>query len=148
MSEYTIQMSTSDSYTELRRRFPRSGIESRSHRTSLASIMCLQCPRSESFGFNQRALNNLPKAVAFESTRIVNHMLAIGCHLADAGAVSFILWLLTSERNFQFFERQSGIRLHSRVSTVTGTVLIPQRSEQTYTDECSQRFQTSIQFQH
>lgn len=40
---------------------------------------------------------HLPQVWLYEATRIVNHLLAIGCHLADVGAVSFILWLLMPE---------------------------------------------------
>jgi NADH:ubiquinone oxidoreductase subunit D len=43
----------------------------------------------------------------FESTRVSNHLLAIACHLADVGAVSFILWLFESREVMMLLLRGS-----------------------------------------
>lgn len=59
----------------------------------------------------------------FEATRVVNHLLAIGCHMADVGAVSYILWVLISVKSFSIFERLTGIRLHARIQSQNQTLL-------------------------
>lgn len=48
-----------------------------------------------------------------ELTRVLNHLLAFSCHLADLGAVSPLLWCFEDrERIFEMFERFTGIRMH------------------------------------
>jgi NADH dehydrogenase (ubiquinone) Fe-S protein 2 len=49
-----------------------------------------------------------------ELTRILNHLLAIGCHAMDIGAVTPMLWAFEErEKLMEFYERASGARLHS-----------------------------------
>lgn len=48
-----------------------------------------------------------------EVVRILNHLLVLGCHFGDCGAVSFILWFFEDrERLFELIERLIGVRLH------------------------------------
>lgn len=49
-----------------------------------------------------------------ELTRVLNHMLAIGCHALDVGSLSAIFWAFEErERIMEFYERVSGARMHS-----------------------------------
>lgn len=58
-----------------------------------------------------------PRIWAYEASRVLNHLLALSCHIADLGAVSLILWCFEYREEFlYFFERGSGIRLHTRVA--------------------------------
>jgi NADH dehydrogenase (ubiquinone) Fe-S protein 2 len=49
-----------------------------------------------------------------ELTRILNHLLAIGCHAMDIGAVTPMLWAFEErEKLMEFYERVSGARIHA-----------------------------------
>lgn len=49
-----------------------------------------------------------------EITRLLNHLLAIGCHSMDVGATTPMLWAFEErEKLVEFYERVSGARLHS-----------------------------------
>nr|QWE51022.1 Nad7 [Phaeophyceae sp.] len=49
-----------------------------------------------------------------ELTRILNHLLAVGCHAMDVGAMSPFLWAFEErEKLMEFYERLSGARMHS-----------------------------------
>jgi NADH dehydrogenase (ubiquinone) Fe-S protein 2 len=49
-----------------------------------------------------------------EITRILNHLLAVGCHAMDVGAMTPFFWLFDErEKLMEFYERVSGARLHS-----------------------------------
>jgi NADH dehydrogenase (ubiquinone) Fe-S protein 2 len=49
-----------------------------------------------------------------ELTRILNHLLAVGCHAMDVGAVTPMLWAFDErEKLMEFYERVSGARLHA-----------------------------------
>jgi NADH dehydrogenase (ubiquinone) Fe-S protein 2 len=49
-----------------------------------------------------------------EITRILNHLLAIGCHSLDVGAMTPFFWAFEErEKLMEFYERVSGARLHS-----------------------------------
>ncbi len=49
-----------------------------------------------------------------EITRILNHLLAIGCHSLDVGAMTPFFWTFEErEKLMEFYERVSGARLHS-----------------------------------
>ena len=49
-----------------------------------------------------------------EITRILNHLLAVGCHAMDVGAMTPFFWLFEErEKLMEFYERVSGARLHS-----------------------------------
>jgi NADH dehydrogenase (ubiquinone) Fe-S protein 2 len=49
-----------------------------------------------------------------EITRILNHLLAVGCHAMDVGAMTPFLWAFEErEKLLEFYERVSGARMHS-----------------------------------
>merc|ERR1719240_1022023 len=49
-----------------------------------------------------------------ELTRILNHLLAVGCHAMDVGAITPMLWSFEErEKLMEFYERVSGARLHA-----------------------------------
>merc|ERR1712226_921841 len=49
-----------------------------------------------------------------EITRILNHLLAVGCHAMDVGAMTPFFWLFEErEKLMEFYERVSGARLHA-----------------------------------
>ena len=49
-----------------------------------------------------------------ELTRILNHLLAVGCHAMDVGAMTPFLWAFEErEKLMEFYERVSGARMHS-----------------------------------
>jgi NADH dehydrogenase I D subunit len=49
-----------------------------------------------------------------ENTRIINHVLAVGCHAMDVGAMTPFLWAFEErEKLMEFYERVSGARMHS-----------------------------------
>ena len=54
------------------------------------------------------------RALFCEITRILNHLLAIGCHSLDVGAMTPFFWAFEErEKLMEFYERVSGARLHS-----------------------------------
>jgi len=49
-----------------------------------------------------------------EITRILNHLLAVGCHAMDVGASTPFLWAFEErEKLMEFYERISGARMHA-----------------------------------
>jgi len=49
-----------------------------------------------------------------EITRLLNHLLAVGCHAMDVGATTPMLWAFEErEKLMDFYERISGARLHA-----------------------------------
>ena len=49
-----------------------------------------------------------------ELTRILNHMLAIGCHALDVGSMASVFWTFEErEKIMEFYERVSGARMHA-----------------------------------
>jgi len=49
-----------------------------------------------------------------ELTRILNHLLAVGCHALDVGAMTPMFWAFEErEKLFEFYERVSGARMHA-----------------------------------
>ena len=49
-----------------------------------------------------------------EITRILNHLLAVGCHAMDVGAMTPFLWGFEErEKLMEFYERVSGARMHA-----------------------------------
>ena len=69
----------------------------------------------------EKLLNlKIPKRAKFirvifsEITRILNHLLAIGCHAMDVGAMTPMLWAFEErEKLMEFYERVSGARMHA-----------------------------------
>ena len=49
-----------------------------------------------------------------EITRLLNHLLAVGCHAMDVGAMTPFLWFFEErEKLMEFYERVSGARMHA-----------------------------------
>jgi NADH dehydrogenase (ubiquinone) Fe-S protein 2 len=49
-----------------------------------------------------------------ELTRLLNHLLAVGCHAMDVGAMTPFLWAFEErEKLMEFYERVSGARMHA-----------------------------------
>jgi len=69
----------------------------------------------------EKLLNcNIPKRAQYirvlfaEITRILNHLLAVGCHAMDIGAMTPFLWGFEErEKLMEFYERVSGARMHA-----------------------------------
>ena len=56
-----------------------------------------------------------------ELTRILNHLLAVGCHAMDVGAMTPFLWAFEErEKLMEFYERVSGARMHAAYIRVGG----------------------------
>ena len=54
------------------------------------------------------------RVIFCEITRILNHLLAVGCHALDVGAMTPMLWSFEErEKLMEFYERVSGARLHA-----------------------------------
>jgi len=76
------------------------------HTYSLAveNIGCIKIPR--------RA--KILRVIFAEITRILNHLLAVGCHAMDVGAMTPFLWAFEErEKLMEFYERVSGARMHA-----------------------------------
>lgn len=57
---------------------------------------------------------SLIRVLFLELTRILNHLLAVGCHAMDVGAMTPFLWAFDErEKLMEFYERVSGARLHA-----------------------------------
>ena len=71
-------------------------------------------------------------AVLFaEITRLLNHLMQIGTHALDIGALTPFFWLFEErEKMMEFYERVSGARMHAAyvrpggVSLVTNTLTL------------------------
>lgn len=81
-------------------------IISQEHTYSLAVEKLLQC---------KIPLRAIYIRVLFaEITRILNHLLAVGCHAIDIGAITPFLWGFEErEKLIEFYERVSGARIHA-----------------------------------
>jgi NADH dehydrogenase (ubiquinone) Fe-S protein 2 len=54
------------------------------------------------------------RVIFAEITRILNHLLAVGCHAIDVGAITPFLWAFEErEKLMEFYERVSGARMHA-----------------------------------
>ena len=54
------------------------------------------------------------RTIFAEITRILNHLLAVGCHAMDVGAMTPFLWAFEErEKLMEFYERVSGARMHA-----------------------------------
>lgn len=54
------------------------------------------------------------RVIFAEITRLLNHLLAIGCHAMDVGAMTPFLWAFEErEKLMEFYERVSGARMHA-----------------------------------
>jgi NADH dehydrogenase (ubiquinone) Fe-S protein 2 len=76
------------------------------HTYSLAveKLACVSVPR--------RA--QVIRVIFLEITRILNHLLAVGCHAMDVGAMTPFMWAFEErEKLMEFYERVSGARMHA-----------------------------------
>jgi NADH dehydrogenase (ubiquinone) Fe-S protein 2 len=54
------------------------------------------------------------RVIFLEITRILNHLLAVGCHAMDVGAMTPFMWAFEErEKLMEFYERVSGARMHA-----------------------------------
>jgi NADH dehydrogenase (ubiquinone) Fe-S protein 2 len=54
------------------------------------------------------------RVLFLEITRILNHLLAVGCHAMDVGAMTPFRWAFEErEKLMEFYERVSGARMHA-----------------------------------
>jgi len=57
---------------------------------------------------------NVIRVIFCEITRILNHLLAVGCHAMDVGSMTPFLWAFEErEKLMEFYERVSGARMHA-----------------------------------
>jgi len=64
------------------------------------------------------------RVIFVEITRILNHLLAVGCHAMDVGAMTPFLWAFEErEKLMEFYERVSGTRMHSAYIRPGGVAL-------------------------
>jgi NADH dehydrogenase (ubiquinone) Fe-S protein 2 len=91
-------------------------IISQEHTYSLAVEKLLQC---------KIPLRAIYIRVLFaEITRILNHLLAVGCHAIDIGAITPFLWGFEErEKLIEFYERVSGARIHAAYFRPGGVAL-------------------------
>jgi NADH dehydrogenase (ubiquinone) Fe-S protein 2 len=61
------------------------------------------------------------RVLFLEITRILNHLLAVGCHAMDVGAMTPMLWFFEErEKLMEFYERVSGARMHAAYIRIGG----------------------------
>lgn len=87
-------------------------------RLDYVSMMCQEhtyCLAVEKLGSIKIPIRSQQIRVIFaEVTRILNHLLAVGCHAMDVGAMTPFLWAFEErEKLMEFYERVSGARMHS-----------------------------------
>ncbi len=60
-----------------------------------------------------------------ELTRILNHLMQIGTHALDIGALTPFFWLFEErEKMMEFYERVSGARMHAAYVRPGGVALV------------------------
>ena len=62
------------------------------------------------------ANSKIPKRAQYisELTRILNHLLFLGCHALDVGAMTPLLWAFEGRgKLLEFYERVSGVWMHA-----------------------------------
>ena len=63
------------------------------------------------------------RVIFCEITRILNHLLAVGCHALDVGAMTPMFWAFEErEKLMEFYERVSGARMHANYIRPGGVV--------------------------
>ena len=87
-------------------------------RLDYVSMMCQE--HTYSLAVENLLQTAIPKRAQFirvifaEITRILNHLLAVGCHAMDVGAMTPFLWAFEErEKLMEFYERVSGARMHA-----------------------------------
>lgn len=64
-------------------------------------------------------------ALFAEITRILNHIMAVGTHALDVGALTPFFWLFEErEKMMEFYERVSGARMHAAYIRPGGVSLV------------------------
>lgn len=64
-------------------------------------------------------------ALFAEITRLLNHIMAIGTHALDVGALTPFFWLFEErEKMMEFYERVSGARMHAAYIRPGGVSLV------------------------
>jgi NADH dehydrogenase (ubiquinone) Fe-S protein 2 len=73
---------------------------------------CLAVEKLASISIPKRA--KVIRVIFSEITRILNHLLAVGCHAMDVGAMTPFLWAFEErEKLMEFYERVCGARMHA-----------------------------------
>lgn len=73
---------------------------------------CLAIEKIGSIKIPERA--KVIRVIFAEITRLLNHLLAVGCHAMDVGAMTPFLWAFEErEKLMEFYERVSGARMHA-----------------------------------
>ena len=87
-------------------------------RLDYVSMMCQE--HTYSLAVENLLQTAIPKRAQYirvifaEITRILNHLLAVGCHAMDVGAMTPFLWAFEErEKLMEFYERVSGARMHA-----------------------------------
>lgn len=87
-------------------------------RLDYVSMMCQE--HTYSLAVENLIQVSIPKRAQYirvifaEITRILNHLLAVGCHAMDVGAMTPFLWAFEErEKLMEFYERVSGARMHA-----------------------------------
>ena len=83
---------------------------------SMMSQEHIYCLAIEELTNNKNTLStvSLVRVLFDELTRILNHLLALSCHILDIGCMSPIFWGFEErEKIFEFYERVSGARMHA-----------------------------------
>lgn len=63
------------------------------------------------------------RVILAEITRLLNHLLAVGCHAMDVGAMTPFLWAFEErEKLMEFYERLTGARMHAAYFRPGGVV--------------------------
>jgi len=85
------------------------------------------------------------RVLFLEITRILNHLLAVGCHAMDVGAMTPFLWAFEErEKLMEFYERVSGARMHANYICPTGVKWDVPRYMFDDIYEFSQNFETRL----
>jgi NADH dehydrogenase (ubiquinone) Fe-S protein 2 len=64
------------------------------------------------------------RVLFLEITRILNHLLAVGCHALDVGAMTPFMWAFEErEKLMEFYERVSGARMHAAYIRPGGVIM-------------------------
>ena len=77
------------------------------------------------YEMNAKLINFVFKVLFAEMTRILNHLMQIGTHALDIGALTPFFWLFEErEKMMEFYERVSGARMHDAYVRPGGVALV------------------------
>ena len=75
-------------------------------------VICLAIEKLTNLNVSLRS--QFIRVIFLEITRILNHLLAVGCHSIDVGAMTPMLWSFEErEKLMEIYERISGARMHA-----------------------------------